>query len=452
MRYSSFREMLKFMNDHQGDHPAFVYDADGKQVMSYAELYDQFQMCSLKIKETGFHSAGIIASCTPQTVIHIFATADAGLQLILLDPAMQKDDLKEALKATDCECLIHDGHIRETNGRLLENGSGNILFFTSGTASRSRAVVLSESSLLASAWNGSQELPLKKEDNLLCILPLSHVFGFVCSLLWGITSGCTVSLGRGVRHYLDDCSYFRPTAVSLVPLLAGFLLNHNLLNQELKTILIGAGTCSDEVLNALKNSADRVAFGYGMTETSSGTAISTGSDPRAMTICHDVRMKIADDGEILEECPELIMKGYYKNPKATAEALQNGILHTGDLGFLDSQGKLHITGRKKEMLVLSDGTKIFLPEYEEMIHQLPGCEDSAVFLIEDKLTLVANNDLDESKTMAALKPYMDTLPRGRQIAGIILLNHPLPKTATGKIMRYEIEKELDQYGKERRSH
>lgn len=442
MHDSSFQEMLKYLNDQQGNHPALVYDADGKQSLSYSELYNLFQRRSVEIRETGFHSAGIICVCTPQAIIDIFASIDAGLQITLLDSNIQKEDLEAALKQTDCECVINEGHISPTPYLLPENGNGNMLFFTSGTASKSRAVVLSEKSILASARNGSKELLLKKEDNLLCLLPLSHVFGFVCSLLWGISNGCTVSLGRGARHYIDDCMYFRPTAVSLVPMLAEFLLSHHLLNQELNTVLIGAGTCKDEVFTELKKSINRVSFGYGMTETSSGTAISTGSDPRAMTVCQDVNVTIADDGEILEQCPKLIMKGYYKSPKETAEVLQDGILHTGDLGFLDSEGKLHITGRKKEILVLSDGTKIFLPEYEKNIHKLLGNHESALFIFQGNLTLVIADQLDHKQIMEALKPYMNTLPRGKQITRIISLNHPLPKTATGKIKRYEIEKEI----------
>ena len=116
----------------------------------------------------------------------------------------------------------------------------------------------------------------------------------------------------------------------------------------------------------------RVSFGYGLTETSSGVAISVKGDPYAMEVCPDDTITIAEDGEILIEAPTCIMQGYYKRPDATREVLRGGVFHTGDLGMFDENGLLHITGRKKDMLVLPDGTKIFLPEYEAAIMQALG--------------------------------------------------------------------------------
>ena len=87
----------------------------------------------------------------------------------------------------------------------VSEGEGQILFFTSGTVEAAKAVVLTDQSLCASAWNGGQMLPLSSEDRLLCVLPLNHVFGFVCGLLWGLSSGASVALGRGMRYWLGLC-------------------------------------------------------------------------------------------------------------------------------------------------------------------------------------------------------------------------------------------------------
>ena len=116
-------------------------------------------------------------------------------------------------------------------------------------------------------------LPLSPDDTLMCMLPLGHVFGFVCGLLWGLSSGASVALGRGSRHYMDDLLFFRPTTLSAVPLLWGFLLKYKVINPELKLVLIGAGDCSRQLLEAAHALGIRVAFGYGLTETSSGVAI-----------------------------------------------------------------------------------------------------------------------------------------------------------------------------------
>jgi len=393
-----------------------------------------------------------------------------------------------------------------------KNKSDEILFFTSGTTSRSKAVVLTQESLMASAWNGSSLLPLFPEDRLLCMLPLSHVFGFVCGLLWGLSCGACVALGRGARHYADDCLVFKPTAVSLVPMQLAFLLKYKVLNPELKTVLIGAGDCPDELFSAAQSLGLKVCFGYGLTETGSGVALSVSGDPRAMEICPADTVSIASDGEILVSSPLCMMQGYFKNPEDTASVLKDGIFRTGDLGFLDEDGKLHVIGRKKEIIVLPDGGKIFLPEYEDecarALHITDLCileKDGRILLVlaQDKepgkstdqstgrasgkdtgksavstpnenacicavsesakytckksdsasgkdtgksaVSEIDKNHLQEKQQLfALLKPVLDLRPRSQKIHEIIITDKPLPKTAAGKLKRWEVLKWLQE--------
>jgi long-subunit acyl-CoA synthetase (AMP-forming) len=324
----------------------------------------------------------------------------------------------------------------------VKNGAGRILFFTSGTTEQAKAVVLTDHSLCQSAWNGSAKLPLTPDDRLLCLLPLSHVFGFVCGLLWGLSCGACVSLGRGARHYLDDCDFYRPTAVSVVPMLLGFLLQQKCVNPELRLILVGAGDCAPELLRAATDLGLHVSFGYGLTETSSGVAISVQGDPYAMEVCPDDTITLADDGEILIQAPTCMMQGYYKRPDATRAVLRDGVLHTGDLGCFDEDGRLHITGRKKDMLVLSDGTKIFLPEYESALMQTLEHMELAVVLKGGRPALIYCGSGDASTVMEKLRPLMRRQPRGKQIAEVVFTDEPLPRTQTGKIKRWELQQKV----------
>jgi long-subunit acyl-CoA synthetase (AMP-forming) len=238
---------------------------------------------------------------------------------------------------------------------------------------------------------------------------------------------------------MDDCLTFRPTALSVVPALLSFLLGHDCLNNSLRVILVGAGDCPPSLLTAVTATGIRVSFGYGLTETSSGVAISTKGDPFAMEICPDDEITIADDGEILIKAPTCIMQGYYKMPEATTEAVIDGVLHSGDLGYIDPQGLLHITGRKKDILVLEDGTKIFLPEYEAKLSASLGTAELAVVLKNRKPVLVVSDDtLTEEEIRRKIRPVIDEYPRGQQITEIILRSAPIPRTATGKIQRYRI--------------
>ena len=362
----------------------------------------------------------------------------------MLDANAPFSSLKGSIPYTDIDTLWGDEELCEELTPHLTIGpagehSDRILFFTSGTTSSSKAVVLTGRSLMSSAWNGSQKLPLSPEDTLLCMLPLGHVFGFVCGLLWGLSCGAAVALGRGVRHYMDDCFTFHPTALSVVPTLLAFLLGKNYLNDSLKLILVGAGDCPQSLLSAASAKGIRISFGYGLTETSSGVAISTKGDPFAMEICPDDKITIAEDGEILIKAPTCIMQGYYKMPEATAEAVRNGILYSGDIGHLDADGLLHITGRKKDVLVLQDGTKIFLPEYEAKLSTALGTAELAVLLKNNRPVLIVNDDtLTENEILRKIRPILDDYPRGQQITEIFLSASPIPRTATGKIQRYKI--------------
>ena len=447
MRYRDFDDLLKNKAETLPDHPALRY---GEKTWSFRELYAAVCRKAEEYHASGKTCLGILADGSADCVISLFGAAKAGLQLVMLDASLPDEAYPLLLAYTDVDILWGDPDLCEELAPHLAKGAaegaGKVLFFTSGTTSRSKAVALTQHSLCQSAWNGSSLLPLSEDDTLLCLLPLGHVFGFVCGLLWGLACGACVALGRGPRHYADDCMYYRPTAVSVVPLLLGFLLKAQAMNPELKLILIGAGDCPKIILRAAKATGARVSFGYGLTETSSGVALSLGDDPYAMTVCPDDTVSLAEDGEILIRVPTCIMQGYYKRPDDTAAVLQDGILFTGDLGRFDEKGLLHVTGRKKDILVLSDGTKIYLPEYEQQLSQALGRTELAVVLKEGRPVLVCGllpSDSEDpaarrTAVLKALSPLMKTLPRGQQIADVIFSAVPLPRTATGKIKRYEL--------------
>ena len=231
-----------------------------------------------------------------------------------------------------------------------------------------------------------------------------------------------------------------------MPRLLGFLLQQNCLNEELRLILVGAGDCPPQLLQAVQAKGIRLSFGYGLTETSSGVAISVGGDPYAMEVCPDDTITIADDGEILIAAPTCMMQGYYKWPQYTEEVLRHGILSTGDLGYFDADGRLHITGRKKDILVMGDGTKIFLPEYEAGLMRILGTTELAVVLRDDRPVLVLEDreaeSGDRNTLWQKLRPMMEQLPRGQQLTDILITEDPLPRTASGKIKRWELQQKV----------
>ena len=442
-RFESFGHMLSYWAQKTPDSPALVYE---KQTLSFSQLYARVLKRSEELKASGKTCLGLLSDGSLDCVIELFAANLAGMQLVMLDAMAPEETLRALMSYTDIDLLWGDPDLTEELEHALtkgvSGGGDRILFFTSGTTERSKAVALTGHSLCQSAWNGSAKLPLSPDDRLLCLLPLGHVFGFVCGLLWGLSCGASVALGRGARHYADDCGFYRPTAVSVVPLLLGFLLKTGAVNPELKLILVGAGDCPPALLRAASARGIRVSFGYGLTETSSGVAISVSGDPFAMEVCPDDTITLAEDGEILIQAPTCMMQGYYKRPDSTAQVLVDGVLHTGDLGRFDEDGRLHIAGRKKDMLVLPDGTKIFLPEYEAELMQTLGHTELALSLRDGRPVLVYSGQADVGELRKRLRGLMEKLPRGQQLAGIIVTDQPLPKTATGKIKRWELQQKV----------
>ena len=445
MRFDRFEDLLKSWAEQTPDAPALRYE---KRLLSFSQLWLAVQKRAEELRSSGKSCLGLLSDGSMDCVIELFAANLAGLQIVMLDENAPSVLLRQLLAYTDVDTLWGDPDlVEELSPYLTEgvtDGAGRILFFTSGTTERAKAVVLTDHSLCQSAWNGSEKLPLSPADTLLCLLPLGHVFGFVCGLLWGLSCGACVALGRGARHYVDDCAFYQPTAISVVPLLLGFLMKQRLLNPELKLILVGAGDCPPALLDAASAMGIRVSFGYGLPETSSGVAISVSGDPFAMEICPDDTITLAEDGEILIQAPTCMMQGYYKRPESTSEVLIDGVFHTGDLGRFDEDGRLHITGRKKDMLVLPDGTKIFLPEYEAAIAKVLGHEELAVVLQGSRPLLIYSGEANEQELNKALLPLMTEMPRGQRLGGIKIVQEPLPRTATGKIKRWELQQKEGQ--------
>ena len=453
-RYKDFADLVDRMAVDAPERLALLAcgETGAPQAITWGELAARVRARTTELTAQGRTCEAILADGTSACVIEAFAAVRAGLQVALLDPMLPNQVALPLLQAVDADCVWASdaarGHALEE--QLAPNaapafGAHAVLFFTSGTTSQSKPVVLTDESLMSSAFNGSSLMPLAPSDTLLCVLPLSHVFGFVCGLLWGLSCGATVALGRGLRHIADDFALFSPTTVSVVPKLLQLLAARGTFGNNLKLVLVGAADCADTLLDAVRARGIRVSLGYGLTETSSGVALSTGDDFHAMTICPEDTVTIAENGEILVDAPTCLMQGYYRDPEKTAAAVQNGILHTGDQGFLDDEGRLHVVGRLKDVIVLQNGTKVFLPEYEAALAGALGEGDIAVVLHEGALLLVCGrlgHERTDRELLEALEPVMAECPPGSRIWQIARLGHVLPRTAAGDIERWKIQEEL----------
>ena len=436
-KFSSFEELVLDFKKRDLIALKFADDEDNIHEISYAELAEMIISETERIKAKHGDIEVVRDEQSPETIVSIFAHVMAGCDIIMADPMVPDDAVSKASAAAAAAKAA----------RPKTEGEGELLFFTSGTTSRSKIVRLTSRSFCTSAWSGQSMLACGEGDVILSILPLSHVFGFVCSMLWGFAYGATIALGRGVRHIIDDTLFFRPTILPAVPTLIGAMLKYDTLNPELKVALIGAAPCTAEVTAALRAKGIDVYLGYGLTETSSGIAITQDLDePEALYPCPGADFRIEEDGEVTIATP-CMMQGYIG-----AEPMFEGDrFFTGDLGWFDDKGRLHLKGRKKDVLLMADGTKIFCPEYEEELERLTGLPDLGVTMKDGHAVLVAGSLSNDpaieadmrAKLLKTVGKYNKSLQRSQQIYDVIVRADSLPRTATGKIKRYELQEQIN---------
>lgn len=268
------------------------------------------------------------------------------------------------------------------------------ILYTSGTTGEPRGVMLSQGNMTTNAIGVLEYFPQSEADVRLCFLPLSHVFARTCDLVTWLVRGSQFGIARSRETVAEDCRTLRPHSITGVPYFyeklwrrlreAGVADAPNAINlalgDRLNRLSSGGAALPGHVFDYYESKGVPILQGYGLSETSpviTATAVGEarrGSSGRAIP---GVQIKIADDGEILTRGPHL-MQGYYRDEPATAATIREGWLHTGDLGRIDADGFLFITGRRKEILVTSTGKNVAPAAIEAALMQDPLIEQAMV--------------------------------------------------------------------------
>jgi long-chain acyl-CoA synthetase len=261
------------------------------------------------------------------------------------------------------------------------------IMYTSGTTGEPKGVMLSHANLASNAIATADSVGQTDKDLRLCFLPLSHVYARTCDLYTWIYRASELAIARSRETILEDMQLVRPTLLNGVPyfyekvvrglraagkddrpgVLAGML------GGQVRFCFCGGAALPDHIESYFDEQNVPILAGYGLSETSPVIAASgehaykPGCVGRAI---HGVEVRISDDGEILTRGPH-VMQGYWKDAEATEQILRDGWLHTGDLGELDEDGFLRITGRKKELIVTSAGKNIVPGHLEGLLSQSP---------------------------------------------------------------------------------
>ena len=270
--------------------------------------------------------------------------------------------------------------VRDT--ALIEGDSDALatILYTSGTTGEPKGVMLTQRNLVSNAVATCSAFQMDRTDVRLGFLPLSHVFARTCDLYTWIARGSQLALADSRESVLADCALLKPTVLNGVPYFFEKVYRRlteddvavddgilrSALGGNIRVCASGGAALPDHVCQFFHDNGVPLLQGYGLTESSPVITLSTRSAWRPGTVGRTlpgVEVSIAEDGEILTRGPH-VMVGYWKNPAATAEVIRDGWLHTGDIGALDADDFLQITGRKKELIVTSGGKNI-APTYLE---------------------------------------------------------------------------------------
>jgi long-chain acyl-CoA synthetase len=267
------------------------------------------------------------------------------------------------------------------------------IMYTSGTTADPKGVMLTHDNLLSNALATMAVSEWGPDEILLSWLPYSHIYARTVDHYMGLTSAMTVCLAESQETLLTNLAEVRPTRLTSVPRFYEKVYaacaaadpdeTHRRLREtfgpRMGLLSSGGAPLSPSVAEVYHAAGLFLLQGYGLTETSPVIAFNRPSAYKLESVGRPVpgvEVRIAEDGEVLTRGPH-VMKGYWNNPRATAETVRDGWLHTGDLGTLDADGFLTLTGRKKELLVLSSGKKVVPSAVEGLLLADP-CIDQAV--------------------------------------------------------------------------
>jgi long-chain acyl-CoA synthetase len=278
------------------------------------------------------------------------------------------------------------------------------VMYTSGTTGNPKGVMLTHGNLLSNALACLRVQPHGPDDVVLGWLPYTHIYARLVDHYTTLAAGVTLALADSAETVVENLGEVGPTHVAGVPRFYEKVLAavgcddpaetgrrlRRLFGGRIDWLSSGGAPLGRGTAAAYHDAGLLLLQGYGLTESSPVISFNSKAHHKLGTVGRPlpgVGVRIAADGEVLTRGPH-VMRGYWKNPQATAEVLRDGWLYTGDLGSLDAEGFLSITGRKKELLVLSNGKKVAPGNLEGLLLADP-CIDQAVVCGEGRSFLTA---------------------------------------------------------------
>ncbi|MGE5472904.1 MAG: AMP-dependent synthetase/ligase [Ignavibacteriales bacterium] len=401
------------------------------------------------------------------------------------------------------EKLISEGN-KEFINAVIDAEVMSIMLFTSGTTESAKAVMLSHRNICSNIMDMGSMVKFTDKDTLLSVLPIHHTYECTGGFLLQIYSGSTIAFCQGLRHIAKNLQQCKATIMLTVPLIAEsvykrvweqaskdakklkklkmgiaiskFLLFfgidirkkifkpiHDTMGGNLHLLISGAAAIDPGVSKGFRDFGIYTMQGYGLTECSPLVAVNMvgySRDASAGLPTPNVEIRIEDKndegiGEIVVKGPN-VMIGYYNNKEATQKVLKDGWFHTGDLGYIDRNGFIYITGRKKYLIVTKNGKNIYPEELETLINRALFVKESMVYgklegdgdttvcaeivinkeYLEEKSGTSLTEEIVNSLVSEEIKKINHSIPLYKNIRQYIIREEEFQKTTTKKIKRY----------------
>lgn len=509
---NSFSELLSLNYKKNPEKIAFTFKK-GKEIINktYKDFYIDVknQTNYLTNKFNNEHIA-IISENSYNYIVLFFSIIISNNIAVLIDKDLDEDNINKLLKQSDTKVIYYSENYCEFkyitkkyktflideiyNNPILKKketkkkSKESVLFFTSGTTGSNKCVMLSEENILYDIYGACSIF--KPNENVFSCLPFHHAFGLITSILKPFFYNEEIFINNSLKSIIPDLKLSKPNTMFVVPtfietfyrqiwktaknnkktyLLKNMIKTSNMLlkigidirNQLFKSIkktfggnleyiICGGAYLDIKYITFFRSIGINILNGYGITECSPVVAVNRNNyykDGSVGQIIKGVEVKIKDN-EILVK-GKIVMEGFYKDKQATKKVLKDGYFYTGDYGYLDEDNFLFITGRKKNLIILSNGENISPETIEEEFSHDIAVNEVIVYENNNKLLaeIYPNDDYIGNNTYfeELIYNYNSKVPKNHQIALVTLRNKEFPKNNNKKILRNKFMEE--KYGK-----
>ncbi len=456
----------------------------GKRQWTFAEMQVCVDEMEQKLSHLGNQPIALYMPNCPDLVFVLFALKRLGVISVPINTRLSASEIDQQVKNIGCKVLLYSSELKppqavidsdaydcyQVDRLILQNAEFKqtnqlsldgivTIIHTSGTSGTPKGAMLTNGNFYHSAMLSAFRLGVLPDDRWLCVIPLYHVGG-LSVLFRSVLYGTAVNLVDkfDVELINHKLTHEPITLISLVPTMLHRLLDvkSEAWNPKFRLALLGGAAAISELIQRCEEADIPVATTYGLTEASSQVAtampdlvrrkVGTVGKPLLFTeirIVNGAGEDVVGDeyGEVLVKSPT-VMTGYFNQGQATERTLNDGWLHTGDIGKLDEDGDLWIIQRRSD-LILSGGENVYPSEVESVLRQHPSIKAVAVVGVDDEewgqvvgAAIVIKGD--QSLTTEEIQQFSRQHLASYKIPRRVIFRETLPQTASGKVQRRKV--------------